>query len=53
MDDLTAERRFDSKATSGSSMCFGHVTHGRLYNQALEDVRSTGAGIKCLYCRAC
>ena len=23
---------------------------GVLYNQALADVRSTGAGIKCLYC---
>ena len=23
---------------------------GVLYNQALSDVRSTGAGIKCLYC---
>ena len=25
---------------------------GVLYNQALADVRSTGAGIKCLYCIA-
>ena len=24
--------------------------HGCLYNQALADNRSTGAGIKCLYC---
>ena len=26
------------------------VIHGCLYNQALADVRSTGAGIKSLYC---
>ena len=26
---------------------------GVLYNQALADVRSTGAGIKCRYCRSC
>ena len=24
-----------------------------LYNQVLADVRSTGAGIKCLYCSVC
>ena len=39
---------------NGSLMCLAHfswfVTHGFLYNQALENVRSTGAGIKCLYC---
>ena len=28
----------------------GHVVHGCLYNQALADVRSTGAGIKCQHC---
>ena len=36
-----------------SLMClfyFCHVTNGLLYNCALPDVRSTGAGIKCLYC---
>ena len=27
-----------------------HVSHGVLYIQALVDVRSTGAGIRCLYC---
>ena len=27
-----------------------HDIHWCLYNQALADVRSTGAGIKCLYC---
>ena len=30
---------------------FWHVIHGCLYNQALADIRSIGAGIKCLYCR--
>ena len=37
----------------GSLVClaciFRCVTHGCFYNQALEDVRSTGAGIKGLY----
>ena len=27
-----------------------YVIRGWLYDQALADVRSTGAGIKCLYC---
>ena len=44
MDDLTTERSFDSQA-----MCVIDVL-GCLYNQALADVRSTGAGTKCLYC---
>ena len=30
---------------------FWHVIHGCLYNHALVDVRSTGAGIKCLHCK--
>ena len=29
---------------------FRHVVHWSLYNQALAVVRSTGAGIKYLYC---
>ena len=29
---------------------FWHIIHGYLYNYALVDVRSIGAGIKCLYC---
>ena len=29
-----------------------HAIHGCLYNQALADVRSTGVGIKCRYCRS-
>ena len=52
-DDLTTERSFDPQATwvidvLGTS--FWHVIHRALYNQALADVRSIGAGIKCLYC---
>ena len=31
-------------------LIFLHVILGYLYNQALADVRLTGAGIKCLYC---
>ena len=37
-------------------MCLDHFStcHPRvLYDQALADVRSTGAGTKCLYCRGC
>ena len=37
----------------GSLMCLTylwHVIHGCLSDQALADVRSTGEGIKCLYC---
>ena len=32
-------------------LLFWHVIHGCLYNRALADVQSTGAGIKCLYCK--
>ena len=32
-------------------LTFSHVFHWRLYNQALADVRSSSAGIKCLYCQ--
>ena len=28
----------------------GHVIYGSMNNQALTDVRSTGAGIKCQHC---
>ena len=31
-------------------LIFWHIIHGYLYNLALVDVRSTGAGIKCLHC---
>ena len=34
----------------GAWLIFRHVIHGYLYNQALADVRSTGVGIKGLYC---
>ena len=30
--------------------CFWHVIYRCLYNQALADVRSTGAGIKYIFC---
>ena len=53
MYDLTTERSFDSQATLVidvlGSFCW-YVIHGCLYNPALSKVRSTGAGIKCLYC---
>ena len=54
VDYLQIERRCYQIATLRSLMCFDHfwhVIHGVLYNQALADVRSTGAGTKCLYCR--
>ena len=44
---------FDSNATwviDVFGLYFWHDIHGCLYNQALADVRSTGAGIECLYC---
>ena len=52
MDDLTTARSFDSQALSVIDIFsfFGHVSDWCFYNQALADVRSTGAGIKCLYC---
>ena len=48
MDDLNTECSFDSQ-TMWVINVLG-VIHWYLYNQALEDVRSTGAGIKILYC---
>ena len=48
IDDLTTERSFDSQATwviDELFLFYLHAIHGRLYNQALADVRSTGAGI--------
>ena len=53
MGELTLGRNFDSQATwvidvLGFFSCYPWVC---LHNQALADVRSTGAGIKCLYCR--
>ena len=55
MDDLTIELSFDSKDTrviDVLGLFVGHIIHGCLYIRALADVRSTGAGIKCLYCIA-
>ena len=53
MDDLKTEQRsFVSQAACVNDVlglfwtCYPH----KLYNQALTDVRSTGAGIKWLYC---
>ena len=53
MDNLTTENSFISKLR-GSLMCLAyslHIINGYLSNQTLADVRSTGAGIKCLYCK--
>ena len=52
MDDITTESRFDSKLI-GQLICFGyflHVIRGCSYNQALAEVVSPGAAIKCVYC---
>ena len=51
--NLTSESSFDSQATcviGVLGLFFLHVIHGCLYNQALAEFRSTGAGTKCLYC---
>ena len=52
MDDLITESTL-IRNLCVSLMCmacfFWHFIHGCLYNQALADVRSTGAGIKYLY----
>ena len=53
MDDLTTERSFGSQATwltDVLGLFFNILYVGVFYNQALADVRSTDAGIKCLYC---
>ena len=48
----STERSFNSHATWVIDWLFcWHVIHGCLYNQALADVRSTGSGITCLYCK--
>ena len=53
MYDLTTERSFGSQATLCLAYFLTRLIHKCLYDQALADVRSTGAGIKCLYCTAC
>ena len=54
MNNLTTERRFDFDSQAMWAidvLClFFDVIHWCLYNLALADVRSTVAGIKCLYC---
>ena len=53
MDDLTTERSLDSQVTSVNDalgLFFDMFIHGCVFSQALADVRSTGAYIKCLHC---
>ena len=53
MDDLTNESSFDSKGTWAIyvlGLFFLTCYTLEFHNQALADVRSTGSGIKCLYC---
>ena len=50
MDDLTTENSFNSQATWVIMSLIYLLDPGCLYNQALADVRSTGAGIRCVYC---
>ena len=53
-DDLTTERGFDTQATwviDVLGFIFWYTIQWCLDNQERADVRSTGAGIKCLYCR--
>ena len=51
MDTLITERSIDLQATWAIAwLIFLHVIYGCLYNQALADVRSTRARIKCLHC---
>ena len=52
MDHLTNKRSFDSQDTWVIDVLGfqKNVIHGYLYKQALADVRSSGAGLKYLYC---
>ena len=52
MDDLLNERSIDSQATWVIDVLglFSDVIYGSLNNQALAEVRLTGARIKCLNC---
>ena len=50
MDDFITERNLDLQAMwviDALDLCFSHVIHECLYNQALTDVRSTCAGNIC------
>ena len=49
MDKLTAERTLICKLIIDVSDVFFDMLAMDVYNQALADVRSTGAGIECLY----
>ena len=54
MDDLTTERSFDSQGKWVVNVLglFLLTCYPWVFAQpALTDVRSTGAGIKCLYCK--
>ena len=52
MDNLTTECSFDSQAMWVIDLLgLIFLLFWCLYDQALADIRSTGAGIKCLYCR--
>ena len=50
-DYVKSKSSFDSHFDRSlkCSAYFFDVTHGCLFNHALADVRSTGAGIQCLY----
>ena len=53
MDDLTTEHSFDLQATWAIGVLgifVANVIHWCLYNQAMTDVRSTGAGVNCQNC---
>ena len=53
IDNRTTECSFDPQASWAvdvRGLYVHHVIHGSLYNEALEDTLTTGAGIKCLYC---
>ena len=50
MADLTTERK-RRWLLMCLAYCFDMLSMGVCIKQALADVRSTGAGINCLYCR--
>ena len=55
IDDFTTKRNFDLQATwLMGVLCLSFLNisyiYGCLYNQALADIRSNGAGIIRLYC---
>ena len=54
MDDLTTELSFDSQAMwviDVLDLLFDMLLNGCLNSQVLANVRSSGAGIKCLHCK--